>query len=92
MLFNTAERDIKIVRPWIRFPNSLQTPNLRLERSALFCYAKPSNALISEADWVALVRAVAAGDQLALHALYERAHRPVFTFVLRMTANRETAA
>ena len=34
---------------------------------------------------------MAAGDQLALHALYERAHRPVFTLIIRITANRETA-
>src|SRR5260370_35235517 len=36
-------------------------------------------------------RRSAAGDQLALHALYERAHRPVFTLIMRITANRETA-
>jgi len=29
--------------------------------------------------------------QLALHALYERTHRIVFTLVMRITANRETA-
>jgi hypothetical protein len=29
-------------------------------------------------DWATLVQSIAAGDQLALHALYERAHRPVF--------------
>ena len=46
---------------------------------------------ISEEDWVRLVQAIAAGDQLALHALYERAHRLVFTLTLRITANRETA-
>jgi RNA polymerase sigma-70 factor (ECF subfamily) len=40
---------------------------------------------------VILVQAIAAGDQLALHALYERAHRIVFTLVMRITANRETA-
>ena len=40
---------------------------------------------------MALVRSVAAGDQVALHALYERAHRPVFTLIMRITANRETA-
>lgn len=34
---------------------------------------------------------VAAGDQLALHALYERAQRSVFTLTMRVTANRETA-
>jgi RNA polymerase sigma-70 factor, ECF subfamily len=54
-------------------------------------YARPSNAPVSEADWIALVRAVALGDQRALHALYERAHRVVFTFVMRMVDSRETA-
>jgi RNA polymerase sigma-70 factor (ECF subfamily) len=54
-------------------------------------YAKPSTPLISEAEWVALVRAVAAGDPSALHALYDRAHRVVFTLTLRITGNRETA-
>lgn len=47
--------------------------------------------LVSEHQWVALVRAVAAGDQLALHALYERAHRLVFTLGMRITASRESA-
>ncbi len=54
-------------------------------------YANPSRALVSEEEWVTLVRSVAAGDQRALHAVYERAHRAVFTFVMRITANRETA-
>jgi RNA polymerase sigma-70 factor (ECF subfamily) len=45
----------------------------------------------TEAEWVALVRAVGAGDQLALHALYERAHRLVFTLAMRIAADRETA-
>src|SRR5690242_13245608 len=53
-------------------------------------YAK-SKAPVSEQDWAALVQAIAAGDQLALHALYERAHRIVFTLIMRITANRETA-
>jgi RNA polymerase sigma-70 factor (ECF subfamily) len=53
-------------------------------------YAK-SKAPVPEQDWAALVQSIAAGDQLALHALYERAHRPVFTLIMRMTANRETA-
>ena len=44
-----------------------------------------------EQDWVVLVQAIAAGDQLALHALYERSHRFVFTLIMRITANRETA-
>jgi len=53
-------------------------------------YAK-SKAPVSEQEWAALVQAIAAGDQLALHALYERAHRIVFTLIMRITANRETA-
>ncbi len=53
-------------------------------------YAK-SKPVAPEQEWAALVQSVAAGDQLALHALYERAHRPVFTLIMRITANRETA-
>src|SRR5215470_17601149 len=53
-------------------------------------YAK-AQAPVPEQDWVALVQSIAEGDQLALHALYERAHRPVFTLIMRITANRETA-
>lgn len=37
------------------------------------------------------MRSIAAGDQRALHALFERTHRLVFTFVIRMTNSRETA-
>ena len=54
-------------------------------------YANPSRSLTSEKDWVGLVHAVAEGDQRALHALYERTHRLVFTLVMRITSNRETA-
>jgi len=54
-------------------------------------YAKPSDSPVPEAEWVALVQSVAAGDQVALHALYERTHRIVFTLIMRIIANRETA-
>src|SRR5215216_1207408 len=50
-----------------------------------------SKAPVPEQEWAALVQSIAAGDQLALHALYERAHRIVFTLIMRITANRETA-
>lgn len=50
-----------------------------------------AKTLVPEQDWAALVRSIAAGDQQALHALYERTHRLVFTLILRITANRETA-
>jgi RNA polymerase sigma-70 factor, ECF subfamily len=54
-------------------------------------YARKSKARVSEKEWVGLVQSVAAGDQLALHALYERTHRVVFTLAMRITSNRETA-
>ena len=54
-------------------------------------YADPTTRVEPEDAWVALVRAVAAGEQLALHALYSRAQRLVFTLGLRITGNRETA-
>ena len=53
-------------------------------------YAR-SKAPVPEQDWATLVQSIAPGDQLALHALYERAHRLVFTLIMRMMANRETA-
>src|SRR5437868_11119239 len=53
-------------------------------------YAR-SKTPVPEQDWSALVQSIAAADQLALHSLYERAHRIVFTLIMRITANRETA-
>ena len=50
-------------------------------------YADPSRAAASEQDWVRLAHAVATQDALALHALYDRAHRAVFTLLLRLTSN-----
>ena len=54
-------------------------------------YADKAKVRVSEEDWVMLIRAVAGGDQLALHSLYERTHRIVFTLIVRITNNRETA-
>ena len=54
-------------------------------------YADRSRHRIPEREWVDLVTAIAAGDQVALRALYERAHRIAFTLILRITHNRETA-
>lgn len=54
-------------------------------------YPDSSRAPVLEADWERLVCAVATGDQWALHALYERAHRLVFTLSMRITGSRETA-
>ena len=54
-------------------------------------YAKKGQRLVPEAEWAGLVRAVAAGNQAALHGLYERTHRLVFTLAVRLTGHRETA-
>jgi RNA polymerase sigma-70 factor, ECF subfamily len=54
-------------------------------------YADNTTAVVSEKDWVRLVQAIAAGDQLALRTLYERAHRIVYTLIVRITNNRQTA-
>jgi RNA polymerase sigma-70 factor, ECF subfamily len=54
-------------------------------------YENQSAPVVVEQDWVALVEAIARGDQTALHALYDRSYRLVFTLVMRITQNRETA-
>jgi RNA polymerase sigma-70 factor, ECF subfamily len=50
-------------------------------------YAK-SKAPVSEQVWAKLVQSIAAGDQLSLHALYEMAHRSVFTLNDGQPGNR----
>src|SRR5918994_4928004 len=40
-------------------------------------YADPAKPRVSESEWRELVAAIAAGDQLALRALYDRSHRLV---------------
>jgi RNA polymerase sigma-70 factor (ECF subfamily) len=54
-------------------------------------YANRARASVPEKDWVGLVQSIAGGDQLALHALYTQTHRIVFTLIVRITNNRETA-
>lgn len=54
-------------------------------------YRDASRPPFAEEEWVAQVAAIAAGDQLALHALYQRTHRIVFTLTMRITGNRQTA-
>ena len=54
-------------------------------------YADPSKSRVSEDEWLHLVRAVAGGDQQALHSLYQQTHRIVFTLIVRIVMNRETA-
>src|SRR5882762_1047783 len=54
-------------------------------------YANKAKAPVSEKEWVGLVQSIAAGDQLALQALYKQTHRIAFTLIVRITNNRETA-
>jgi RNA polymerase sigma-70 factor (ECF subfamily) len=54
-------------------------------------YANKARPPLLEKEWADLVHAIALRDQAALHALYHRAHRPVFTLSMRITCNRETA-
>jgi RNA polymerase sigma-70 factor (ECF subfamily) len=54
-------------------------------------YADANTPGAPEAEWVAHVRSVARGDEQALYALYEGAHRLVFTLMVRMTNDAATA-
>jgi hypothetical protein len=54
-------------------------------------YSDPSIVSPSENGWLRLVQSIARGDELALHALYERTHRIVFTLISRLTRDPEAA-
>lgn len=54
-------------------------------------YADPAKPRVSEKEWRELVEAIAAGDQLALRALYDRTHRLVFTLTMRILGNHASA-
>jgi RNA polymerase sigma-70 factor (ECF subfamily) len=54
-------------------------------------YAKQTERAMSEAVWISTVRSIAKGDQLALQSIYELTHRIVFTLIMRIVNNRETA-
>ena len=54
-------------------------------------YADAARDRVAEAEWAGLVHSVAASDQGALRALYDRSHRLVFALAMRITGNRQTA-
>jgi RNA polymerase sigma-70 factor, ECF subfamily len=54
-------------------------------------YANRDRARVPETQWFALVKAIGSGDQLALHELYERSNRIVFTLIMRTVRDRATA-
>jgi RNA polymerase sigma-70 factor, ECF subfamily len=76
-----------VTRPPGQDPPDCETKTLA---DVLFA-KKAAKARVLESDWVALVQAIAAGNQGALHALYTQTHRMVFTLIMRLTGNRETA-
>src|SRR6266481_3489429 len=47
-------------------------------------YVNRTEVRVSEQDWVRLVQSIAAGDELALHSLYEQTYRIVFTLIVRI--------
>lgn len=54
-------------------------------------YADASRKPVSENDWIAVVRAIAAGDVGALRTIYDATHRIVFTAALRSVGGRDAA-
>lgn len=54
-------------------------------------FSKPVPLSAPERDWRALVRAVASGNEDALHTLYDRMHRIVFTLMLRLVNEWDVA-
>jgi RNA polymerase sigma-70 factor, ECF subfamily len=54
-------------------------------------YADRTKTRVGEAEWIALVRAIGEGDQHAMQALFDRAHRLAFTLIMRITNDRQTA-
>jgi RNA polymerase sigma-70 factor (ECF subfamily) len=54
-------------------------------------FGNQAKAPVPETVWVGLVKSIAGGDQLALHVLYTQTHRIVFTLIMRIVSNRETA-
>jgi DNA-directed RNA polymerase specialized sigma24 family protein len=54
-------------------------------------YADPAKTRVTEQDWVGLMDSIAGADASALRELYERAHRVVFTLLMRLTHQRTVA-
>ncbi len=54
-------------------------------------YGSKAKVRVSEQEWVRIVQSIAAGDELALHSLYEQTYRIVFTLIVRIINNCETA-
>jgi DNA-directed RNA polymerase specialized sigma24 family protein len=55
-------------------------------------YSAGRTAAAPEEDWLELVHRMRRGEQAALHALFERTHRPVYTLLVRLTGSPQRAA
>jgi RNA polymerase sigma-70 factor (ECF subfamily) len=53
--------------------------------------ADTGRSRVPEDEWVGMLRSVAAGDQVALYALYDRTHRLVFRLAMRIINDGATA-
>jgi RNA polymerase sigma-70 factor (ECF subfamily) len=53
-------------------------------------YADPAIACVSEKEWFALVREIAAGNEAALRVLLNKSYPVMFTFLMRLTGDRRT--
>lgn len=69
----------------------MRNPEIKPATLGDVLYANQPATVVVEKDWTELVHAIANGDQVALHALYERSHRLVFTLAMRITGSHETA-
>lgn len=72
-------------------PNNQDQPEPETKTLGDILYRDTGKNRVSEKHWVGLVQAIADGDQVALHAIYEQTHRLVYTLIFRITNNRETA-
>lgn len=75
-----------------RFPAVSVATDNKLEASPLtlgdLLYADPAAAWVPEKEWLALIRAIAAGEEAALHVLFEKTRPILFTYVMRLTCDR----
>ena len=51
-------------------------------------YADPTITCVPEKDWVAIVRAIAGGDESALRVLFDKTYPIVLPYVMRLTGDR----
>ena len=73
------------------FPTELHLHESASGTLGALLYSNRSASPVPEKTWTDLLEAIAAGDQFALHGLYQRTHRIVFTLIMRICKSRETA-